>query len=72
MTNQQKYALAQDNDCHWYIIPFEKQKEWYEWVEIDSDDERSWTPPDFSVCIDSPNSIMFENPACSRDGTPLQ
>jgi len=71
MTNQQKYTLVQDNDCHWYIIPVEKNKEWDEWLEIDSDDERGWTPPFFSVSIDGPSHVVFEKPACSQDGSPL-
>jgi hypothetical protein len=25
------YRLIQDNDCHWYIIPADKENEFYEW-----------------------------------------
>ena len=55
-----KYKLTQDNDCHWYIIPTDKQEEWDEWLEIDSDDEKSWNVPTFASGIDSPEEIEFD------------
>lgn len=43
---------AFDNDGHRYQIPRNKNKEWNEWLEIPSDDERSWDAPEFSERID--------------------
>lgn len=57
-----KYKLTQDNDSHWYKIPVDKQKEFDDWLNIDSDNEESWTPPDFAAEIDSPESFIFEEP----------
>jgi hypothetical protein len=62
MTNHKKYILAQDNSCHWYLLPFEKKAEFDEWLEIDEDDERSWTPPEFAKEIDGWHKLTFENP----------
>ena len=50
-----KYFLGRDNDCHWYIIDADKEGEWYEWVNLDGDDERCWNVPDFAESIDSRN-----------------
>jgi glycosyltransferase involved in cell wall biosynthesis len=33
-----------------------------EWLEIDEDDERSWTPPEFAKEIDGWHKLTFENP----------
>jgi len=62
MTNHKKYILAQDNSCHWYLIPFENKVEFDEWLEIDEDDERSWTPPEFAKEIGGWHKLTFENP----------
>ena len=37
----ERFFLSQDGDCHWFIVPVAKRDEWYEWKEIDGDDERS-------------------------------
>lgn len=44
----ERYMMAQDNDCHWYVIPVARQQEWYDWCDIPTDDERSWEPPEFA------------------------
>lgn len=46
------YRMTQDNDGHHYVIPVDKTDAWDEWREIDSEDERAWTPPDFAVQVD--------------------
>lgn len=56
-----KYYLATDNDCHWYVIPLTKRKEWDEWCEIPSDDERAWEPPEFAVPVNGdPGQVVFK------------
>ncbi len=57
-----RFCFVQDDDCHWYIIPSDKRDEWREWENIDSNDPRSWDPPEFAVRIDSPFSYSFTDP----------
>ncbi len=57
-----RYILSQDNDCHWYVIPVLKLSAWDAWLNIPSDDERSWVPPDFADPVGgSPSLVTFEN-----------
>ncbi len=30
-----RYVLVEDDDCHWYIIPKDRIKEWYEWFHTE-------------------------------------
>lgn len=30
---EERYRLVQDDDCHWYLIPFNQEKVFREWVE---------------------------------------
>lgn len=57
-----RYKIAEDNSCHYYLIPANKQKEWDEWLNIPEDDERSWDAPNFAVAIDGWHRLTFENP----------
>ena len=43
-----KYILIQDNNSHWYVIPKDKEDEWNQWCELDTDDEASWEAPEFA------------------------
>lgn len=58
----QRFMLVQDDDCHWYMIPADKQVEWNEFRNIPSDDERSWDVPLWAEQIDSYRDVTFENP----------
>lgn len=58
----ERFFLAQDDDCHWYLVPVDKREEWSEWREIPSDDERSWDVPDFATAIDGPHLLTFTDP----------
>lgn len=60
--SESRYMLAQDNDCHWYLIPASIWPEWQEWLDIPSDDERAWAPPKGAQMIDGYQSITFTNP----------
>ena len=52
--------LTTDNDSHWFIVPVSRRAEWEAWLEIDSDDERAWTPPTFAVAVGgSPSCVEF-------------
>ena len=57
-----RYFLSQDNDSHWFVVPASKRVEWDIWLEIDSDDERAWTPPEWAHPINgSPSRVQFES-----------
>lgn len=57
-----KNILIQDNDCHWYIIPVDKKVEWFNWCELDEDDEKSWEAPEFAKEVwGCPSLVEFEN-----------
>lgn len=62
MYEEDRKRLAQDNDAHWYIIPEEKDIEWGEFLELDSDDPISWDVPEWAQQIDNPFTVTFENP----------
>lgn len=55
---RKEYVEVQDNDGHRYIIPYEKLSEWEEFVDLPSDDERSWDTPDFAEYLDG-SRIVF-------------
>lgn len=71
MTNRKKYCLIQDNDCHWYILPWENQEaaeKYFEdnykyWNGSVSEQEKYNCPvrPKWLSDIDSPEMITFEN-----------
>lgn len=48
----EEYVEAKDNDCHRYQIPSSKAGEWDKFLEIPSDDERSWDVPEWAERID--------------------
>lgn len=51
-------CLVQDNDCHWYVIPVDRFDDWGEWCEIDSEDERAWTPPEYATEVGGAPSLV--------------
>jgi hypothetical protein len=54
-----EYILIQDNDCHWYVIPYLKMAEWSEWVSASEDDH--WIIPDWAVLVNgNPSLILFK------------
>lgn len=57
-----RFFLAQDSDCHWYLVQAEKRPEWNAWCELNSDTEAAWRVPDFATPVDGPHRIEFENP----------
>jgi hypothetical protein len=58
-----RYFLASDDDGHWYVIDAARRDEWDDWREIDSEDERAWTPPPFAKSLGcSPSCVTFTDP----------
>ena len=58
-----EYILIQDDDCHWYVIPADKQSEFNKWAELDPDDDtgKSWVVPDYAKRVDGyPSLVKFK------------
>lgn len=53
------HKLTQDNSCHWYVIPEDREDEWNLWLDIPEDDERSWDVPEFAKQVDGPHRVRF-------------
>jgi hypothetical protein len=51
---------VQDDDCHWYIIPAEKRKEFSAW--IGSSEYEMGRPPEWAKMVDGIGNMTFENP----------
>lgn len=54
-----KYKLIQDDDCHWYIIPYGFDYEFEQAIEryIETGEEL----PEWVVEVDGPHTVFFEN-----------
>lgn len=49
------FCLVQDDDCHWYVIPTSKKKDWEAWLE-----ESGWTRPHWADAVGgSPSLVEF-------------
>ena len=64
MTNRETYILIQDNDCHWYLIPYDKRDSFYEYLDlIDNFNYDAEDPypdePDWLKRVDGPESIII-------------
>lgn len=56
------FYLTQDNDCHWYVVPAEKETEWSEFLELDPNDEASWDVPEWAEQVGgSPTLVKFKS-----------
>ena len=61
-----KYVLTQDDDCHWYVIPADKQDEWCQYVQTindfdyDSDEDYPIQPEWVKEVGGSPSLVEFE------------
>ncbi len=44
-----EYILVQDDDCHWYVIPANKENQWSNWLK--GADADNWDLPDFAERI---------------------
>ena len=50
----EEFILAQDNDGHWYVIPDDKNEEFYRWV----DDEGNWDIPEYAKEVGGAPSLV--------------
>ena len=53
------WQLVQDNDSHWYVIPFTCRAEWAAFCDIPEDDERGWDVPEWATRVDGPHVVVF-------------
>lgn len=61
--SDERYVLIQDNDCHWYVVPFDMLPDWLTWLDIPDDDERAWSSPEFAHAVGGCTSLVtFTNP----------
>lgn len=61
--NKQRYKLVSDQSCHDYVIPVEKSKEWYDFLELPEDDPKSWDVPEWAKMIGG--GLTFTDPQTS-------
>lgn len=63
MSKVKRYFLAQDNDCHWFLVDADRRAEWEAWRELGPDEALGWRPPDCATELGRhPSSVTFENP----------
>jgi len=57
----QRFFIGNDDSGHDYLVPVENRAEWFAFLEIPSDDERSWDVPAFAIGFDSA-MLTFTDP----------
>lgn len=40
-----------DEASHWYLIPSENRSELEKWIDLPSDDEKSWDTPSYAIPV---------------------
>ena len=59
----ERFFLGQDSSSHWYIVPVSRTEDWLAWRDLDEDDERAWTAPDYARAVGgSPFLVTFADP----------
>jgi len=48
---KERYFLSQDYSSHWYVVPESKREEWEEWNNLNEDDPKSWTAPQWAIKV---------------------
>ena len=43
-----EYILIQDDDCHWYVIPADREKDFSKWCDSISNDADTWDTPKYA------------------------
>lgn len=58
-----RFFLSRDHSGHWYVIENRHRSDWFAWLQLDENDEASWTPPDFARRVNgSEEGVTFTNP----------
>ena len=58
-TNPKTFFLCQDNDTHWYLVDNAIRDRWFAWLDIPSDDVRSWEAPEGAERLNGPPSMVI-------------
>lgn len=54
-----EYILVEDDSCHWYVIPSDRESDWYAWEE--TEDAELGELPDYAVKVrGSPSLVVFK------------
>lgn len=54
------WCLIQDEDCHWYIIPYDMQEQWDKWLQ--SDDYELGNIPVWAISLNGgPSQVTFDS-----------
>lgn len=60
---KERFFLAQDGSCHWYLVPATRRAEWDAWRDLPEDDEDSWEAPKWAERLERhPSTVTFESP----------
>lgn len=61
--SSEMFAIAQDQDCHWFLFPANKRVEFEAWNRA-WEDENGDMPeaPGWAILIDGPHVLSFSNP----------
>jgi hypothetical protein len=63
MSSPSRFFLSPDHDGHWYLVPEASRSEWEHWINLPSDDERSWECPAFAQRFPGgPSMVTFSDP----------
>ena len=57
---KERYFTSGDGSGHEYYVPAAKIDEWYEWLNISSEDEASWEAPEYAHRING--RLTFTDP----------
>lgn len=58
-----RYFFAQDDSCHWYLVPADRRAEWTELANLPEEDERAWDAPEWAERLNGgPGSYTFTDP----------
>lgn len=55
---EKRFVMVQDGDCHWYVIPADRQADWSRWEDLDEDDPASWEAPDWAERVGGAPSLV--------------
>jgi hypothetical protein len=57
----QRYFLAQDGSCHWFLVPEDKRCEWEAWANLPEEEQQC--APEFAKWLEGdPSLVTFTDP----------
>lgn len=56
--DERDFTLVQDEDCHWYVIPFANLYQFIDWIN----DIEDPVPPEWAVSVNgAPSRVKFKS-----------